>query len=98
MSRHSLTAIIYEAHHTLPQKYRKQFEKLGINIDNPGNVVWREANGHRKKSNALTNDWDKFMSNHKGKPTKDQVINFRNQLEKKFLVIKVAIHLLISVY
>ena len=27
----------------------------------PGNVVWREANGHRKKSNALTIDWDIFM-------------------------------------
>ena len=90
MSRHSLTAIIYEAHHTLPQKYRKQFEKLGINIDNPGNVVWREANGHRKKSNALTNDWDKFMSNHKGKPTKTQVTNFRDQLEKKYFGNKIG--------
>lgn len=26
----------FEAHHTLPQKYRKQFEKLEINIDEPG--------------------------------------------------------------
>ena len=72
----------FEAHHTLPQKYRKQFEKLGINIDEPGNVVWREANGHRKKSNALTNDWDKFME-QKTPTTKKQVYQFRDKMEKK---------------
>ena len=27
----------HEAHHTLPQKYRKQFEALDINIDEPRN-------------------------------------------------------------
>uniref|UniRef100_UPI000E9E2DFD hypothetical protein n=1 Tax=Prevotella sp. AM42-24 TaxID=2293125 RepID=UPI000E9E2DFD len=80
----------YEAHHTLPQKYRQQFEKLGINIDEPGNVVWREANGHRKKSNALTRNWDNFMINHKGKPTKTQVTNFRDQLEKKYFGNKIG--------
>lgn len=75
MSRRRLTAIIYEAHHTLPQKYRKQFEKLGINIDEPGNVVWREANGHRKKSNALTREWNDFMES-KHPTTKSKYINF----------------------
>lgn len=83
MSRHSLTAIIYEAHHTLPQKYRKQFEKLGINIDEPGNVVWREANGHRKKSNVLTREWNDFMES-KHPTTKKQIYQFRDKIEKKY--------------
>ena len=83
MSRHSLTAIIYEVHHTLPQKYRKQFEKLGINIDEPGNVVWREANGHRKKSNVLTSEWTRFMNRGKS-PTKKQIYQFRDKMEKKY--------------
>ena len=73
----------YEAHHTLPQKYRIQFEKLGINIDKPGNVVWREANGHRKKSNALTIDWDIFMHENKTSLTKEKVFQFRDKMEKK---------------
>ena len=72
----------YEAHHTLPQKYRAQFEKLGINIDEPGNVVWRKTNEHRKKSRALTKEWDKFMIRKKP-PTKKLVIQFRNEMEKK---------------
>ncbi len=33
---------------------------MGINIDNPGNVVWREAKGHHKKSNSLTKEWTDF--------------------------------------
>ncbi len=73
----------YEAHHTLPQKYRKQFEKLGINIDNPGNVVWRETKGHRKKSNALTKEWDRFMDKKKP-PTQKQIFQFRDEIEKKY--------------
>ena len=73
----------YEAHHTLPQKYREKFEKLGINIDAPGNVVWREAKNHRKKSNALTNDWGKFFYQNKT-PSKKQIYQFRDQMEKKY--------------
>ena len=31
------------------QKHRSKFEKLGINIDEPGYVVWRRSEGHRSK-------------------------------------------------
>jgi hypothetical protein len=77
----------YEAHHTLPQKYRKDFEKLGINIDEPGNVVWRESNEHRKKSNALMKEWNSFM-NKGALPTKKQVFLFRDKMEKKYFKTK----------
>lgn len=53
----------YEAYHTLPQKYRKRFEDLGINIDEPGNVVWRKSEGHRAKSAEHTDAWDEFFAN-----------------------------------
>lgn len=72
----------YEAHHTLPQKYRKQFEKLGINIDEPGNVVWRETKGHRKNSNKLTKEWKKIME--KNPTTKKGVLKKRDELENKY--------------
>ncbi len=74
----------YEAHHTLPQKFRKQFEDLGINIDEPGNVVWRETKGHRKNNNKLTSEWSSFMRKHKGSPTKEQVYEQRDILERKY--------------
>ncbi len=51
--------------------------------DEPGNVVWREANGHRKMSNALTNKWNEFMRKYKN-PTKKQIYQFRDAIEKKY--------------
>lgn len=72
----------FEAHHTLPQKYRKDFEKLGINIDEPGNVVWRETEGHRAKNAEHGKEWDKFFEDNPS-PTKEQVIEFRNKTEQK---------------
>lgn len=72
----------YEAHHTLPQKYRKEFEKSGINIDEPGNVVWRSKENHRQ-NNKLTKEWDDFMSNPENR-TKESIMQFRDKMEKKY--------------
>lgn len=71
----------YEAHHTLPQKYRKQFEELGINIDAPGNIVWRETKNHRTNSNKLTKEWTNFMNTN---PEKKKIMKKRDELEKKY--------------
>ena len=74
----------FEAHHTLPQKYRKNFEKLGINIDEPGNVVWRKAEGHRAKNAEHGKAWDEFFDNPANKNcTKEQVMEYRNKIEDK---------------
>ena len=72
----------YEAHHTLPQKYRDKFEKLGINIDEPGNVVWRTTEGHRAKNTEHGKEWDEFFKDNPS-PTKEQVIEFRDHTEQK---------------
>ena len=73
----------YEAHHSLPQKHRAKFEEMAINIDEPGNVVWRDTKGHRKNNHALTKEWDDFMN--KEKPTsKEQIYKKRDQLEYKY--------------
>lgn len=73
----------YEAHHTLPQKYRNVFEKLGINIDKPGNVVWRTTEEHRKNNYALTREWDNFILND-SPSTPKQIYEFRDKMEKKY--------------
>ena len=72
----------YEAHHTLPQKYRNDFEKLGINIDEPGNVVWRKSEGHRAKNAEHGKAWDEFFKNSPT-PTKEQVLQQRDIIEKQ---------------
>lgn len=72
----------YEAHHTLPQKYRDRFEKLGINIDEPENVVWRKAEGHRAKNAEHGKEWDEFFKDNPS-PTKEQVIEYRDKTEQK---------------
>ena len=76
------TAKGYEARHTLPQKHRNDFEKLGINIDEPGNVVWRKSEGHRAKSAEHTNAWDEFFDKNP-QPTKEQVMKYRNEVEDR---------------
>ena len=74
----------YEAHHTLPQKYRNRFEKLGINIDNPEHVVWRKSEGHRAKSAEHTKAWDEFFANPANKNcTKEQVLQQRDKIENQ---------------
>ena len=75
----------FDAHHTLPQKHRSEFENLGINIDEPGNVVWRETKNHRSNSKKVSDDWDKiFIDPIKSKNyTKEQILNFRNEIETK---------------
>ena len=71
----------YEAHHSLPQKHRPEFEETGINIDEPGNVVWRDTKGHRKNNHALTKEWNAFMEKN---PTKEQVMRKRDEIELKY--------------
>ncbi len=72
----------YDAHHTLPQKYRKEIEKLGINIDEPGNVVWRKAEVHRTGNTEHAKEWKKFFEKNP-QPTKEQVRQQRDIIENK---------------
>ena len=72
----------FEAHHTLPQKYRKQFEALDINIDEPGNVVWRKKENHRKQNYQHTKAWDKEYEDLPNK-SKDDVYKLRDQIENE---------------
>ena len=62
-------------------------EQLGINIEQPGNVVWREASKHRKFSKAMTAEWDKFMNTYKS-PSKSQICKHRPQFGIKKIELK----------
>ena len=70
----------FDAHHTLPQKYRKQFEALDINIDEPGNVVWRKKENHRKQNYQHTKKWDDVM-NDPANHSQEKIYELREQIE-----------------
>lgn len=72
----------YEAHHTLPQKYRERFEQLGINIDEPKNVVWRKTENHHAGNVEHGKAWDEFFEKNP-QPTKEQVLQQRDIIEKQ---------------
>ena len=72
----------FEAHHTLPQKHRSEFEAQGINIDEPGNVVWRKKENHRKQTYQHTKAWDKEYEDLPNK-SKDDVYKLRDQIENE---------------
>ena len=72
----------YEAHHTLPQKYRERFEQLGINIDEPKNVVWRKTENYHAGNVEHGKAWDEFFEKNP-QPTKEQVLQQRDIIEKQ---------------
>lgn len=45
-------------------------------------VVWRKSEGHRAKNAEHSKAWDKFFEDNPS-PTKEQVIEFRDQTEQK---------------
>jgi hypothetical protein len=62
-----------EAHHVLPQKYRSDFVKAGINIDDPKHLIWMEKKFHREISRSYNDQWRKFMRDNEVF-TKDQAL------------------------
>ncbi len=70
----------YEAHHTLPQKHREKFEKLGINIDDPEHVVWRKKENHRAGNAEHEKAWDNFFESHQNY-SKEEVLKARDEIE-----------------
>ena len=72
----------YDAHHTLPQKYPERFEQLGINIDEPKNVVWRKTENHHAGNVEHGKAWDEFFEKNP-QPTKEQVLQQRDIIEKQ---------------
>ena len=70
----------YEAHHTLPQKHRDKFEKLGLNIDEPGNVVWRKNESHRAGNKQHGKAWDEYFEEHPH-ASREEVLQERDRIE-----------------
>jgi RHS repeat-associated protein len=75
----------YDAHHTLPKadKFKDFFEKAGLDVNDPANMIWRERKDHQgKKSSEHSKLWNMFMQRNPN-ATKDQILEQRDIIEKK---------------
>ena len=50
------------------------------NIDEPGNVVWRETKNHRSNSNLATQKWDDLFNKNQSY-TREDVLKKRDEIE-----------------
>lgn len=79
----------YQAHHQLPQKYRNEFQSLGLQIDDPQYGLWWCS-----KSGVLTNHpsqaanynakWDEFFISNPD-PTAESVLLYMTTVKTQFV-------------
>lgn len=76
-----------DAHHTLPQKFRVQFENSGFkgddSIDHPKYLVWWDSSDHRAKSAAINKEWGAWWGT-KTKDTKTKILTQRTAVLRKY--------------
>jgi hypothetical protein len=71
-----------QAHHDLPRKYKKNFEKVGLNIDDAQYGRWVGPD-HQKWSHAFNLEWKAFFGNNSN-PSKAQILSKMEKLRKLF--------------
>ncbi len=57
-----------EAHHMLPQKFKREFREAGIEINDPKYGKWVEMHEHRKGAYQYNQQWEEFFKEYKTKP------------------------------
>jgi hypothetical protein len=73
----------YHAHHTFPKApgFADEFAKRGIDVNDPANMVWREAKEHLSdgKTAKQTTLWEKYF---RDPDTKESIYEARDRIEK----------------
>ena len=74
-----------DAHHIFPQaqKFQSYFQKAGINIHDPKNLVWWGSGAHRSAAGAYNNAWSNFFRANPN-ATGQQIQNFGGSLMKQY--------------
>ena len=74
----------YDAHHNYPQKFREQFESVGIDIDAAENGTWVQQNEHRSGAKSYNTIWEEQFEMWGGNFTKEMIENFFKSLTRKW--------------
>ncbi len=74
----------YDAHHMFPQKFRKIFEAVGIDVDDSDFGIWLDIHEHRSDAKAYNKKWEEFFSGFESMNdiSIDDIIEFVNSLDK----------------
>lgn len=72
----------YEIHHAIPQHFRKQAAKLGVNIDQPWHLVEVRRGYHRRFSSKYTRDWAKFF--RQPGLTRSKLLDYEQHMLKQY--------------
>ena len=68
-----------DAHHMLPKKHKKYFDKAQININHPQYGTWLDKYKHRKRSYQYNQKWDDFFQENQGNYTQEEIIEYMKQ-------------------
>lgn len=72
-----------DAHHVLPQEFRPQFRRAGINIDDPRYGAWWERTAHQQASSAYNVAWREFFRKNLS-PSAEQILQYGRKLSAEF--------------
>ena len=70
-----------EAHHVLPQKFEREFNKAGLNIHDPRFGSWVGMHAHRRWSYEYNLKWGRFLDIS---PTREEILQFAQRLAKEY--------------
>jgi hypothetical protein len=69
------------AHHIFPQEFARRFERMGININDPGFGAWWGAGDHLGNARAYNQAWEEFLGTN---PTRGQALEFGRNLARQY--------------
>jgi hypothetical protein len=71
-----------QAHHDLPQAFKKDFDKAGVNINDPSFGRWVEGGSigdHQKWSKEFNDQWREFFRTNRD-PSREQILDRMSEL------------------
>jgi RHS repeat-associated protein len=81
----SKSGVGMDAHHIFPQasRFQQHWNRVGLNIHDPKNLVWWESGAHRGATGAYNKAWDAFFRQYPN-ANFQQIQNFGKSLMKSY--------------
>jgi hypothetical protein len=77
----------FDAHHVLPQKFEKNFNRAGVDIHNPEYGAWwqssKAAGDHQTFAAEYNNRWSEFFRSNNN-PTVNQIKDFGRKVSSDY--------------
>lgn len=70
-----------QAHHVFPQQFAGEFERRGINVNDPQYGAWWEGGAHGRAAYRYNRDWRTFLGDN---PNRNQILDFGRQQARRY--------------